>query len=103
MQESIVTQMDEDVTEMTPTASVERIYFRGKGRYHPEQYKALVNGRYVDVTPASARMVIDLARDYTDYKHNGLLRRDARDGGRKWWIYTFLPNEFAQHLVEVPQ
>lgn len=103
--EPIVTQKDGPVTTSPQSpASIESIAYRPKGRRHPEQWKAKVNGRYVDVTPASARMIIDLARDFTDYKSAGLRRGgEPNDGGRKWWHYDFTPNDFYRYLVEAQQ
>lgn len=107
--DQIVTQMESETKAPTAESpSVERIAYRPQGRLHPEQWKALVNGRFVDVTPASARLVLDLARDMTDYKIAALTRHPWRigipdDGGRKWWGYDLRPNSLAAHLVEVTQ
>jgi hypothetical protein len=104
MHQQIVAQDEANVTTFPdPLTSVASIAYRPRGRRHPEQYKALLDGRYVDVTAASARMVIDLARDFSDYRYGGLRRGgEANDGGRRWWHYDFTPNnDFARFLVEV--
>lgn len=108
--EPIVTQKDGPVTTSPQSpASVERIAYRPKGRFHPEQWMATIDGRRHNVTPASARLVLDLARDMRtagdEYRTVYRLQRwGATDGGRKWWVYEFSgSNELAQHLVEVQQ
>ncbi|MBK8987335.1 MAG: hypothetical protein IPM39_14875 [Chloroflexi bacterium] len=109
MQESIVAQNDDLVTTSAEfPASVECIAYRPAGKRHPEQWRAKVDGRYIPITPASARLVIDLARDVTDYKYAGLARSAWRigipgDGGRRWWGYEFTDNDFGRFLVEAPQ
>lgn len=109
--EKIVTQNEATVTKPpaeSPT-NVERIAYRPKGRLHPEQWLATVNGQKHTVTPASARLVLDLARDMRtagdEYRRVYQLQRwPAADGGRRWWVYEFTgSNELAAHLVEAPQ
>jgi hypothetical protein len=110
MKNQIITQ-DESVvmTFAESLVSVERIVYRPAGRRHPEEWRAMVNGRCVTVTAASARMVIDLARNPNDYRYAGLTRHPWEvqmpdDGGRKWWGYKFTPNnDFGRYLVEVQQ
>jgi len=107
----IVTQNEATVT--TPPAesptSIERIAYRPQGRLHPEQWLATINGQKHNVTPASARLVLDLARDMrtagNEYRRVYQLQRwGATDGGRRWWVYEFTDaNELAAHLVEVAQ
>jgi len=106
--DKIVTQVEAETEAPTAesSANVERIAYRPQGKRHPEQWKALVDGRFIDVTPASARLVLDLARDLTDYKYAGLVRHPWRvgipaDDGRKWWGYEFTHNDFGKYLVEV--
>jgi len=101
MQEKIVSQTPA-VNTAVPEARVERIAYRPKGRLHPEQWLAKVGDSYTAVTPASAKLVIDMGRA-SGSKRYGLLRRSATDGGRKWWIWEFGPNEFASHLAQVVQ
>jgi len=101
MPEEIVSQTPV-VNTAVPAASVERIAYRPKGRQHPEQWLAKVGGDYTAVTPASAQLVIDLGRA-SQSEQFGLRRRGAVDGGRKWWIWEFGPNEFASHLAQVLQ
>ncbi|MCA9876112.1 MAG: hypothetical protein KC441_20715 [Anaerolineales bacterium] len=110
MQEPIVTQ-DKAVVATSPQqdASIERIAYRPKGRLHPEQWVATVDGQQREVTSGSARLVLDLARDMRtagdEYRTVYQLQRwPAADGGRSWWVYKFTDcNELAAHLVEVAQ
>jgi len=106
----IVTQMEPETKAPTAESpSVERIAYRPQGRFHPEQWMATIDGRRHTVTPASARLVLDLARDMrtagNEYRTVYRLQRwGATDGGRKWWVYEFSgSNGLAQHLVEVSQ
>mgnify|MGYP001273143049 CR=1 FL=1 len=107
--EDIVTQNEPVVTTFPPFASIERIAYRPKGRLHPEQWVATVDGQQRDVTSGSARLVLDLARDMRtagdEYRTVYQLQRwPAADGGRSWWVYKFTDcNELAAHLVEVAQ
>ena len=109
MNEGIVAQNGDIVTTLPESPSVERIAYRPQGRFHPEQWMATIDGRRCSVTPASARLVLDLARDMRtagdEYRTVYQLQRwGATDGGRKWWVYEFSgSNGLAQHLVEVTQ
>lgn len=105
MSKSIVNQTPAVVNDLSES-NVERIAYRPKGRIHPEQWVATVDGRRCDVTPASARLVLDVARDMRmagdEYRQMYQLRRwPATDGGRAWWVYEFVGvNDLAAHLVE---
>ncbi len=108
MNNSIVTQDEPVVTKSVESlANIVRVVYRPAGRRNPEQWKAVgEDGRKVDVTPASARLVISLARDSGLYR--GLDRHPwavqmPDDGGRKWWAYQFDTNDFGRYLVEAPQ
>lgn len=108
MQETIVAPTNGTVTtSVEPVANIVRVVYRPKGRRNPEQWKAVgEDGRKVDVTPASARLVISLARDSGLYR--GLERHPwavqmPDDGGRKWWAYQLDTNDFGRYLVEVQQ
>jgi hypothetical protein len=108
MYKGIGQTMENQTTTTLQAVNVALIAYRPRGKKHPEQYMAKVGGRFVPVTPASARLVLDMSRNRENYLSAGLTRHPWRigiadDGGRKWWGYEFLPNDLGRYLVEETQ